>query len=322
MTTQLNPPGQAPPDPPKRSPDVDGLPDPKPRPTPVPPTAETDALERRAEVAVEAIPAIARVAAGAWLHVAAWSLETSVRVSRRLARAATDPDAAAQLVDELSSGLRDYAREFLGIADLDDRVKRLGPGSTARAERDTHSLRAQGRELLRQAADVNFEEDAHPAYLRILGELVPDEGRILRLLASDGPQPTVDVRASNLIGVGSQLIAPGLNMIGAQGGLRHRDRVAAYLHNLFRLGLLAFSEEPVSDPIAYQVLEAQPEVLSAIKETTRAKTVQRSVRLTPFGEDFCAVCLPLDEADTGSERELEPGPTPAVVPRSSDSTAK
>ncbi len=168
-------------------------------------------------------------------------------------------------------------------------------------------LRAQGAELLRQAADVWYEDGAHPAYARILGELAPDEARILRLLAVEGPQPSVDVRASNLIGVGSQLIAPGLNMIGPQAGVRHHDRVPAYLNNLHRLGLIWFSHEPLEDPLAYQVLEAQPEVLDAIKETTRAKTIKRSIRLTPFGSDFCDVCLPLDykEVDTLTAGEIE-----------------
>lgn len=246
---------------------------------------------------LEALPALARLAAEAWLHAARWGVNTTARAGGRLARAATDPDAAAELIGEVSDGLRAYAREFLGISDLDDRVKRLAPGSAVEVGqrvRTDELLRAQGTELLRHAADVHFDGEAHPAYGRILTEIVPDEGRILRMLAVEGPQPSVDVRAGNLIGVGSQLVAPGLNMIGAQAGLRHRDRVPAYLQNLFRLGLVAFSDAPVENPIAYQVLEAQPDVMAAIKETTRAKTVQRSIALTAFGEDFCRVCLPLD----------------------------
>jgi len=91
--------------------------------------------------------------------------------------------------------------------------------------------------------------------------LAPDEGRILRLLATDGPQPSVDVRASNLIGVRSDLVAGGLNMIGAAAGLSRRDSTAPYLNNLERLGLIWFSREPLDNP---------------------------------FGRDFCDVCLPLD----------------------------
>jgi hypothetical protein len=247
---------------------------------------------------------------GDWLRNAAWGFEASLRVSGRVARAVADPDKAAQLVEELTGGLRGYAREFLGITDLDDRVQQLTPASGTGArwrgasgrngpERDGLSpelaLRAQGEELLRQAADVSLEDRAHPAYARILSELAPDEGRILRLVGIDGPQPAVDVRASNLIGVGSQLVAPGMNMIGAQAGVRFRDRVPAYLNNLDRLGLVFFSDDRAPDAIKYQVLEAQPEVLQAIKETTRAKTIQRSIQLTPFGRDFCEVCLPLEQ---------------------------
>ncbi len=71
----------------------------------------------------------------------------------------------------------------------------------------------------------------------------------------------------------------------------------AYLNNLERLGLIWFSHEPLRDPMAYQVLEAQPEVMDAIKTATRARTVERSIALTPFGLDFCETCLPLDDAE-------------------------
>jgi hypothetical protein len=254
---------------------------------------------------VDALPGLARVAADAWLKTAWWGLEMSLRVGTRLARVALDPGAAIELAQDFSAGMRGYAREFLGVADLDDQVRQLAPPSSTlsrRGRRNGHppeplALRAQGAELLRQAADVSLDDATHPAYARILTELAPDEARILRLLALEGPQPSVDVRATNLIGVGTQLIAPGLNMIGAQAGLRHRDRVPANLNNLHRLGLIWLSEEPLLDPLAYQVLEAQPDVLAAIKGTARAKTIRRSIHLTPFGHDFCSVVLPTEAAE-------------------------
>ncbi len=108
------------------------------------------------------------------------------------------------------------------------------------------------------------ERDGHPAYERMLGELAPDEARVLLLLLEHGPQPSVDVRTGGPIGmVSSQLIAPGLTMIGARAGCRYVEQVPAYLNNLFRLGLVWFSREPVRDPMDYQVLEAQPDVLGA-----------------------------------------------------------
>jgi hypothetical protein len=173
------------------------------------------------------------------------------------------------------------------------------------------TLREQGAELLLESADVNAEDGTHPAYSRILSELAPDEARILRVLVVEGPQPIVDVHAANLIGVGSQLVARGINMIGPEAGTRHRDRVPAYLNNLERLGLVEVSRDPAQDPIRYQVLEAQPEALDAIKSATRARTVHKSIRLTPFGKDFCDVCLPVDPAEIEAlvealgERRLE-----------------
>jgi hypothetical protein len=265
----------------------------------------------RLEDTIDALPALARLAAGAWLRATAWGLGTSVRMGARLARAATDPDAAVELYGEVTSGMRAYAREFLGVSDIDERLRQLAPlaGSSLARNGNQPDLRARGEELLRQAADVGYDQAAHPAYARILSELAPDEARILRLLAIEGPQPLVDVRAQNLIGVGSQLVTPGLNMVGPQAGVRWRERVPAYLNNLGRLGLIFVSDEAVKDPIAYQVLEAQPDVLGVIKETSRAKTVHRSLRLTPFGQDFCSMCLPLEG---GVADEL---PEPQAIPQ-------
>jgi len=244
---------------------------------------------------------LARLAAGAWLRGAAWGVGASVR----LARAAVDPQAAAELAHEVADGVRGYAREALGVRDLDERVRELMPagGRTGAAAAngaapEVEALRAQGAELLRQSADVRVEHRGHPAYARILEELAPDEARILRLLYAEGAQPAVDVRSTPLIGLGSQLIAEGLNMIGSEAGCRDPGRVPAYLNNLHRLGLIWFSKEPLEDPVAYQVLEAQPAVLEAIRSVSRARTVQRSIGLTPFGRDFCQTCLPLGELDS------------------------
>ena len=48
------------------------------------------------------------------------------------------------------------------------------------------------------------------------------------------------------------------------------------------------------------MLEAQPDVIEAIKDAGRARLVRRSIQLTPFGRDFCEMALPTDaDASTG-----------------------
>jgi hypothetical protein len=86
-------------------------------------------------------------------------------------------------------------------------------------------------------------------------------------------------------------------MIGTESGCRHPDRVPVYLNNLHRLGLIWFPHDPIDHPQRYQVLEAQPDAMKAIKRAGRVKTVHRSVDLTAFGKDFCDVVLPADEGE-------------------------
>ena len=204
-------------------------------------------------------------------------------------------------------GLRwgaDVVQRALGIADEKDE------GAPEEADRDQTSaaaLRERGAELLRLSADITYEEDSHPAYARILDVMAPDEARILRLLMENGAQPSVDVRSGGPLGVGvvaTDLVAPGLTMIGAESGCRHVDRVPAYLNNLYRLGLIWFSREQVGDHLRYQVLEAQPEVIEALDEAGRgARTVRRSIHLTPFGLDFCGLCIPPTTAEFDALRQ-------------------
>jgi hypothetical protein len=224
-----------------------------------------------------AAPALVRLAAVSWLRTAEWAVRGWVGFGSRLA------DAVSGRPPQ-------------------DRQDAPSDGAEAMRQRDTpppSALRERGAELLRQSADVHFDEtEAHPAYARILDALAPDEARILRLLAVQGPQPSVDVRTSGFLRIGSELVAPGLTMIGAEAGCRHLDRVHAYLNNLYRLGLVWFSREPVTDRQRYQVLEAQPETGEALNQAKRTRTVRRSIHLTPFGEDFCEVCLPLETGES------------------------
>lgn len=271
---------------------------------------------------LHAAPSLVRLAGGMWLRTAQWTAEGARSAASRVAKAAMSGESAAELLQEMGHDAREQARRVLGLIDSDERVRsvseRMVPGTPDRpiktdeeVRRDT--LRDKGTALLDHSADVEYEDTTHPAYERILDQLAPDEGRILRLLAVGGPEPSVDVRTARPLNVGSQLVAPGLTMIGAKAGCRYGDRVPAYLNNLYRLGLLWFSREPVEDPLRYQVLEAQPDVLAAIREAGRGRTVRRSIYLTPFGADFCATCLPLDPQTVERLRLAGVGEVPAAA---------
>jgi hypothetical protein len=262
---------------------------------------------------VPAAPGLVRVAASSWRRVLGWSISTSLDLTGQTVKALASGQSPVTVVQGNLNVLRGAARVALGLPALDS-VERPAGGYNGHAEKlalTAAELKARGADLLMRSADVRSSEDLHPAYERILEQLAPDEARMLRLLALEGAQPAVDVRTGRPLGIGSELVASGLSMIGMQAGVRQVERTKAYLNNLYRLGLIWFSHEPISDPSRYQVVEVQPEVSAALKSAGRAgRTVRRSIVLTPFGEDFCEVCLPLEPRPGVGERrvvELAPG---------------
>jgi hypothetical protein len=273
--------------------------------------------QAEAETLIEAIPGLARIYATAWWRTAEWAVESSVRAGSRVLGAAVSGESPANLFERAGADVREYAQRLADVVDRanggESEVSRASGGASS----STEALRERGTELLRQSADVSYEEDNHPAYARIIEDLTPDEGRILRLLAQEGPQPAVDVRSGWLpFNISSELVELGLSMIGDEAGCRHLDRVQPYLNNLNRLGLIRFSRDPVQDVLRYQVLEAQPGVTAAMRKAGRSgHTVRRSILLTPFGLDFCAVCLPVDtgEIEALGKEPAAPGVEPEKV---------
>lgn len=258
---------------------------------------------------MRAAPVLARLAFAAWLRTTGWTLQTSLAASTRVLRGAANGESPTEILGDVGDELRDYLRRILGVDSASNGDAGAGTGGTSghddaepvdaevvEDDRPTiERLQEQARDLLRRSADVYYDDEAHPAYARIVQELAPDEARILRYLCREGPQPSVDVRTAGPLALArSELVAPGLNMIGPGAGVKHPERVKQYLNNLYRLGLIWFSREPLEDPLDYQVLEAQPDVAEAMERAGRGKTVRRSIHLTEFGDDFCATVLPDD----------------------------
>lgn len=266
------------------------------------PSDEDDSL-------LDSVPGMARITAGVWARTARWYLGTSARVGAKLARAALSPEASRELISETAEEVRNQARRFLGLVDSEGRVSGAVSGvmgSRGIGGNEPPSLRERGELLLQASADVHYEQGTHPAYERMLADLAPDEARILRLLARDGPQPAVDVRAGVPFSPGSRLILQGFTMIGAEAGCRFVDQVPAYLNNLHRLGLIWFSRDAVRDRERYQVIEVQPPVLEALRSAGRfSHVVRRSIHLTPLGEDFVTTALPLDTAEFAALEQHE-----------------
>ena len=253
-----------------------------------------------AETIAEMLPGLVRVARFSAARTMQWAIDANRQTMRTVLGDIARGEAPETIVADATAVLRSVTEEAIGIgraalgrAPLDDepkpRARPKQPGATA------EELREMGGELLRNSADVWYQQDVHPAFTRVLQELLPDEARILRFLYKNGPQPSIDVRTNRPMGRGSEKVASGLSMIGLYAGVRNQEDTSVELANLERLRLIWFSKEQVADPSVYQLLEAQPDVLEAMRRAGRSpKTEHRSIELTPFGQRFCETCLPMD----------------------------
>lgn len=244
---------------------------------------------------------LARLTVGTSAKLGRWGLGASLRIGNRVIKAAVSGESATTLLDDATHAIRDQARDLLGLVDdagrmvgwqRSDGVEAADHGRPAIAALTPADLRARGAALLDAPSEMAEGTPSHPAHARMLDELAPDEARIVRLLAVEGPQPAVDVRTYSPFPGGSELIAGGLHMIATRAVLHHADRTAAYLANLMRLGLVVASREPLADPLAYQPLEAQADVVAALGRG-RTKVVRRSIQITAFGQELAEACFPL-----------------------------
>lgn len=292
----------------------------------------TDETNTNGHEPTSGIPGLVRIAAVAGWRTVKWSVETTVSTGREVVERTMSGEPAQLVLQDKATELRDAAVHALGLDEMAQAVgidgdamqQRLAQAAPMVAPmmkaaagfmpsavpRNGHGssngdspadLLAQGQQLLRRSAQIGIAEEGHPAYAHILTELTPDEARILRFLYQHGPQPSIDIRTYRPFGIGSELVASGLNMIAEHAGCRHLDRIHPYLTNLFRLGLVEFSKEQVENPNRYQLIEAQPTMQEAMQRAGFApKSIRRSIHLNSFGTEFCRMCL-IGEA---SEQEM------------------
>lgn len=244
------------------------------------------------------VTGLVRLGVGTTWRVSTGVVRGTVAASAGLVRDVVAGEPITEIVDREIEAMRVRVVQAL-------RLQPQGPQHplVVRVQHDSPSLaelREQGDELLRQVGDPHGRpHNEHPAFARILRELMPDEARILRFMALAGPQPAIDVRTKTPLGVGSELITSGINLVADMAGSTYPERNQEYLANLTRLGMIFFSDEQVEDPRRYSFVEAQPVAAAAMARAKRTITVYRSIQITQFGLQFCNVCFTLDGYNAG-----------------------
>ncbi|WP_433563161.1 Abi-alpha family protein [Nocardia sp. CA-151230] len=261
-------------------------------PLPVP----VGTTERRGAAGpVRAATGVVRVAMSAAVEASFWSLQTALGVTSVVLRGSMAGQPPREILSDAGAQVRHSVRQALGVTAPE--AAEIAPESSPASV-----LRARGAELLRRSADFHTEDDNHhhTAYARILGELAPDEARVVRHLYLDGPQPAVEVKS------GRTAYRGVFNLLGEDAALRYPNRIDEYLTNLDRLGLIDITREALGNPNRYQLLEAMPEVRRLLKRASfGTKVMYRTIELTSFGAGFTRTCLPVPSLDAPASPGLQ-----------------
>lgn len=241
---------------------------------------------------------IARLGAAMTQRASGYSVESGVRVGTRLAYAAANAESPAKLLKTTRAIALDELRQA-GIDIGDEQAAWL---ETYEEEEEAirsrpltrEALEERGARLISRSSDVGRDESIHPAFASMLDQLSTDEARILRLLATQGPQGVIDVYNRQYLPPKRTRVARNLTMLGRDAGCRIQRRTPVYVQNLQRLGVAEVSDEPIQNLKRYEVIEAQSHVERARALAKRPRTEYKRVQLTDLGVEFCELCFPFD----------------------------
>jgi hypothetical protein len=238
---------------------------------------------------------VARVAGAVVWRTVMSITKGSVDAVTGIAREVQAGEPITHIVDHQVTVVQSTLLRVLGVEN-----GHAGPSGVPRRLISDQDLRAAGNALLKDSWRPESEPSTqHPSFALMLQSLTADEARILRFLAVAGPQPAIDIRTKTPFGVGSERLAGGINLIAEMAGCTWPKRDRHYLANLNRLGLVRFSEEPVTDRRRYAFVEAQPKATEPMERARKAVTVYRSIYLSLFGQQFCEICFDLEGYDAG-----------------------
>lgn len=150
--------------------------------------------------------------------------------------------------------------------------------------------------MLRASRGTNQYAIEHDFYVRVLRQLTPSQARILVLMSDGAGWPMLHVDASGLMGHSHQRILSYASNVGKEVGVLLREQVPHFLAHMYSLGLLTVGPEDHNQEPAYEILEADAIVRSAVvhieKERGQYVRLERYViRLSEFGVALCKAAL-------------------------------
>lgn len=159
------------------------------------------------------------------------------------------------------------------------------------------TLRELYANLLATSIDSETAKNAHPGFVAILQSMSPDEAKIMRLFASEGAAPLIDVKVSFKSGGGFKILVRNFSFAGKNAGCSYPELTPSYLDNLIRLGLLEIppGRYIMNDEIYKKLQESNwseeiKQQFEADKDVTLGYD-KKKIELTDLGKQFCLACV-------------------------------
>jgi hypothetical protein len=191
--------------------------------------------------------------------------------------------------------LLDVPNAVFGVLGNDDeqRVMLL----VQNAQSDPQPLRTAMSELLDRSADAGRAASRDYLFGSIVSQLVPDEARILAVLAPGVPYAAADVVAKQVGRGSAQAVLVNASTVGHAANAALPDNTPTYLTRLHGFGLIEFGSADDSLSTQYDLIAVDPVVVAARAAAESAKQGavrirRKSVTLSQLGRDFWAACAP------------------------------
>lgn len=217
---------------------------------------------------------------------------------------------ARQAAEELPLAGEAFKRlretEDWALAELKYRLDGMGEAPASETELgslDAAKLKFAG--LLHSARYNSTQQARELLYLQVLEQMVPEQVRMLAVIADSRPTVMCHVDAGPPVGPTSRRVLAFATSAGKDAGVTLRDHVPRLIQHMASLGLVEEDSEIKGIKAQYELLETEDTVRAALKrikdELRQWPRIQRrSLRLTPFGVEFW--------------RDLSPFPVAEVLP--------
>ena len=188
----------------------------------------------------------------------------------------------------LSEKLRDVPAEYILTPD----ISVAGPTIEAlRFAGHSEELRELFANLLATSIDSRAVENAHPAFVAVIQQIVVDEARILKVFRTGQLNyASMTFRSEKRINTGGRRITTvdNISSLSDKCSLQHPEHFSSYIDNLARLQLLNVSGTNLLADTAYADIEAG-EVMRELRAKFNGETVETEktvIAITDFGRRF------------------------------------